>query len=205
MIVLVTRKQQQDDYLAHHGIKGQKWGVRRFQNEDGTRTPAGKKRYGENEFSVRNKQKQAIKKAFSNHSTDNLQVNQFGDIDDKITIGDKEVGVHLRLEGSTGEQASSKIKIAQEFLSNLYNDKQIRDSIAKEYFDNADPWINEESNTKITRQDFTKKMQLDDIEIDPDYGMYQAFYYDGGTYLGHYFVVEGSLKDGKVRRTSLEG
>ena len=30
--------------LYHHGIKGQKWGVRRFQNPDGTLTEAGKKR-----------------------------------------------------------------------------------------------------------------------------------------------------------------
>ena len=30
-------------YLCHHGIKGQKWGIRRFQNEDGTLTEAGKK------------------------------------------------------------------------------------------------------------------------------------------------------------------
>ncbi len=32
-------------YLAHHGIKGQKWGVRRFQNANGSLTEAGKKRY----------------------------------------------------------------------------------------------------------------------------------------------------------------
>lgn len=32
-------------YLAHHGIKGMKWGVRRYQNADGSLTAAGKKRY----------------------------------------------------------------------------------------------------------------------------------------------------------------
>lgn len=31
--------------LYHHGIKGQKWGVRRFENQDGTLTAAGKQRY----------------------------------------------------------------------------------------------------------------------------------------------------------------
>lgn len=31
--------------LRHYGIKGMKWGIRRFQKKDGSLTPAGKKRY----------------------------------------------------------------------------------------------------------------------------------------------------------------
>ena len=34
------------DELYHHGIKGQKWGIRRWQNEDGSLTAAGKQHYG---------------------------------------------------------------------------------------------------------------------------------------------------------------
>lgn len=32
------------EYLMHYGIKGMKWGVRRYQNKDGSLTPAGKKK-----------------------------------------------------------------------------------------------------------------------------------------------------------------
>lgn len=36
-----------ESYLAHYGVLGMKWGVRRYRNEDGTLTEAGKKRYND--------------------------------------------------------------------------------------------------------------------------------------------------------------
>lgn len=47
--------------LYHHGIKGQKWYVRRFQNEDGTLTALGKARRGYQTA------KESVKEAYSNH------------------------------------------------------------------------------------------------------------------------------------------
>lgn len=36
---------KKNDELAHFGVKGQKWGIRRYQNPDGTLTAAGKAKY----------------------------------------------------------------------------------------------------------------------------------------------------------------
>lgn len=36
--------------LYHHGVKGQRWGVRRYQNEDGTLTRAGRERYNAKDY-----------------------------------------------------------------------------------------------------------------------------------------------------------
>ena len=35
-----------DEFVSHHGIQGQKWGIRRFQNPDGSLTPEGRARLG---------------------------------------------------------------------------------------------------------------------------------------------------------------
>ena len=68
------------DELRHHGILGQKWGVRRYQNKDGSLTEAGKERYAKFQKVVNasravgqayNKSKQIANERFSKLSDDN--------------------------------------------------------------------------------------------------------------------------------------
>lgn len=49
--------------LYHYGIKGMKWGIRRYQNKDGTWTSAGKARYGVKRTSNRANEKESSSKS----------------------------------------------------------------------------------------------------------------------------------------------
>lgn len=78
-----------DYYLQHHGIKGMKWGVRRYQNKDGSLTPAGKKREVRLERKNDRKQNKSIKQERS-YAAKNRRNLSDSDLDARINRLKKE-------------------------------------------------------------------------------------------------------------------
>lgn len=128
------------EYLEHHGIKGQKWGVRRFQNKDGTRTPAGKKRYYESS-------KNSINTKVKNH------------IDNRKAKVAKRVEKENALAGYAQDvyERSNKVGKAINKLTDAHNFE------AKILYDKATP---EERKARADKyREDSKKLKKSDISI----------------------------------------
>lgn len=314
---------QYENYLAHYGVVGMKWGVRRYQNYDGTLTTAGKRRmykdakkaakngdsytfnrkYSTELIKFSDTSKDVVKKRIDNPDMypdqdafyNNLKTVSKGDaraligkyadkkINDVYTDNNKTVedfiAQQLRRIGTesanleyeyqkelerihaernkradqtfatfTKAEQDQALSLSKSLSRNNYGDyvlstktkigkdnvmvetrsksglekadaidtvnflkkfdgEKAKEGIAKDYYDGPNSWIDKDpsGDNYHTRDDFKNKMYLTNIELDPEWRTYVAWYEDGGTYGYHAFCVEGSMDDMKARYRSLEG
>lgn len=150
-------------YLAHHGIKGQKWGVRRFQNDDGSYTSAGKRRYSKGKTALVEKRQSMIDSA-------NTEINRFK----TWSKEDQETLKNLKKEGSSGKTFSSlydpegKGYDAETFKKMLGYDKEVSfnqtlkefEKSSKEWSDQAKKWMQQRDDLMNLNVDKLSKRKL---------------------------------------------
>lgn len=109
----------QDGELYHHGVLGQKWGVRRFQNKDGSLTQAGKKR-------ISRKQKKALEKA-RKAKHDKAEAAKKAKQEQEDFEKNKQKAIE---SGSAADVLKYKGKLTQQELQTAFNRLNLERSIA---------------------------------------------------------------------------
>ena len=131
--------------LYHHGILGMKWGVRRYQNKDGSLTAAGRKRYAKEEYKnnkkiAKEKYRAAKESADRQYESDTVEKRQALD-QEKERFAEKNAETNRRYERKIRAQENIRNKAKEEM--DFWEDP---DSYF--YQENQEKYIN--ANTKIS-------------------------------------------------------
>jgi len=98
-----------EEYLAHHGILGMRWGIRRYQNPDGTLTEAGQKRLEQKDAKWAKKHYDKIYKKTYKSSKKELS---------KVV---KELNKTKNVYNSNGKLSMNYVNSYNQFLSEIMN------------------------------------------------------------------------------------
>lgn len=98
--------------LKHWGIKGMKWGVRRYQNKDGSLTPAGKKRYSDGSTSSSS----TSKSSQTSQQPKKKTVSEMSDQELRDAVN------RLRLEQDYAKLNPEKVSRGKKFVDNLLDE-----------------------------------------------------------------------------------
>jgi len=209
-----------EDELYHHGIKGQKWGVRRFQNPDGTLTDAGKKRYG-GDKTIKSPVKSFIKnpnQQITDYKPGNVvSINQYDPAKVEkgtygyqqtasLQMGKNNVKVRIDLHDDATDSPITK-EAANEYFNRINkltrtlssDDTQVRKAIAEDIY-TSDLGMSKSKFMNAIKPLFVETWLRKD-------GRQQAFvWYDDADMLGgHVLEAVVDLKSGDVDYVMMEG
>lgn len=137
------------DELQHWGIKGQRWGVRRYQNKDGSLTPAGQKRYNQ-EMEKLKKEEAKIKeqtRIAANRKKTQAKIDSLEDRKKALAEQKK------KLKDGDDPDVKKKEETLEEKRERL-----LKSTDAKELYKNKDILTNQEINARIDRIDTEAKL-----------------------------------------------
>ena len=99
-------------YLAHHGVKNQRWGVRRFQNPDGSLTAAGKLRYSDVSLTEKGKRRMKTLQGKSDKLDDKkAKLNSPRKVNSKLANRSKDRGELIRRMQQEQQQELQRIQM----------------------------------------------------------------------------------------------
>lgn len=158
MEYLITRSEHHAE-LTHWGIKGQKWGQRRYQNKDGSLTPAGQKRYNKEveklkkeAAKVKAEQKALAIKKKNQEKIDKLEAKKQKLEEEKKALRDEK-------RGKKTEDVDSKANDKFEETAEQKRARLLKSTDPKELLDGKDMLSNNELQERLNRINLESQLQ----------------------------------------------